>query len=76
MQVTAIGLDITKRVLQIRGLDAAGTAVVRRKPRRAELLQFFTHLAQMPDRFTLRDDATVCHSLLEPSSLCWLPCSE
>jgi transposase len=32
-------------VLQIHGVDAVGTVVVRRKLRRSELLQFFAHLA-------------------------------
>ena len=45
MQATTIGLDIAKRVFQVLGVDAAGAVVVRRKLRRAELLQFFARLA-------------------------------
>jgi len=45
MQVTTIGLDIAKRVFQVHGVDAAGAAVIRKKLRRSELLQFFARLA-------------------------------
>jgi transposase len=45
MQVATMGLDIAKRVFQVHGVDAAGAVVVRRKLRRAELLQFFARLA-------------------------------
>jgi transposase len=45
MQVSTIGLDIAKRVFQVHGVDAAGAAVIRKKLRRSELLQFFTRLA-------------------------------
>jgi transposase len=45
MQVTTIGLDIAKGVFQVHGVDAAGAAVIRKKLRRSELLQFFARLA-------------------------------
>jgi transposase len=45
MQVTTIGLDIAKRVFQVHGVDAAGAALIRKKLRRSELLQFFARLA-------------------------------
>jgi transposase len=45
MQVTTIGLDIAKRVFQVHGVDAADAAVIRKKLRRSELLQFFARLA-------------------------------
>jgi transposase len=45
MQVSTIGLDIAKRVFQVHGVDAAGAAVIRKKLRRSELLQFFARLA-------------------------------
>jgi hypothetical protein len=36
-EVTTIGLDIGKRVLQAHGADATGRAVLRRKLRREEV---------------------------------------
>jgi transposase len=39
--VTTIGLDIAKHVFQVHGADDAGAVVIRRKLRRAEILQFF-----------------------------------
>jgi transposase len=45
MQVTTIGLDIAKRVFQVHGVDASAAAVIRKKLRRSELLQFFARLA-------------------------------
>ena len=43
-KVITIGLDIAKHVFQVHGVDEAGTVVIRRKLRRAEILQFFEAL--------------------------------
>jgi transposase len=43
-EVTTIGLDLAKRVFQAHGVDAAGTVVLERQMRRAELLRFFGKL--------------------------------
>ena len=43
-EVTTIGLDIGKRVLQAHGADATGRAVLRRKLRREEVSAFFAEL--------------------------------
>ena len=43
-KVITIGLDIAKHVFQVHGVDKAGTVVIRRKLRRAEILQFFEAL--------------------------------
>ena len=43
-KVITIGLDIAKHVFQVHGVDEAGTVVIRRKLRRAEILQFFEGL--------------------------------
>jgi transposase len=43
-EVTTIGLDIGKRVLQAHGADATGHAVLQRKLRREEVLAFFAKL--------------------------------
>jgi transposase len=43
-EVTTIGLDIGKRVLQAHGADATGRAVLQRKLRREEVLAFFAKL--------------------------------
>jgi transposase len=41
---TTIGLDLAKNVLQVHGIDAAGKVVLRRKLRRAAVLDFFAAL--------------------------------
>jgi transposase len=43
-KATTIGLDLAKSVFQVHGIDAAGGVVLRRKLRRAELLEFFAAL--------------------------------
>jgi hypothetical protein len=44
MQITTIGLDIAKNVLQVHGIDAAEKVVVRKQLRRGQMLAFFTAL--------------------------------
>lgn len=44
-EVTTIGLDIAKHVFQVHGVDACGEAVLRRRLRRSEVLDFFEGLA-------------------------------
>lgn len=44
MEISTIGLDISKRVFQIHGVDAAGQVVLRRRLRRGEVLGFFEGL--------------------------------
>ncbi len=45
MQVITIGLDLSKRVFQVHGVDESGAPVVRRRLRRSEVLPFFSALA-------------------------------
>jgi transposase len=40
-QVTTIGLDLAKNVLQVHGVDAEGAVVVRKQLRRSDVLRFF-----------------------------------
>src|SRR5215213_6009855 len=42
--VTTVGLDLAKHVFQVHGTDAAGSVVVRRRLRRADVLSFFASL--------------------------------
>jgi len=44
MQATRIGLDIAKNLFQVHGVDAHGKTMIRKRPRRAELLPFFAQL--------------------------------
>ena len=41
MQAITIGLDLAKHWFQVHGVDAAGKIVVRRRLRRAEVVEFF-----------------------------------
>jgi transposase len=43
-EITAIGLDIAKRVFQVHGADSSGRTVVQRKLRREEVVAFFAKL--------------------------------
>jgi hypothetical protein len=40
MQITTIGLDIAKNVLQVHGIDAAEKVVVRKQLRRGQVMKF------------------------------------
>ena len=42
--VVTIGLDIAKSVFQVRGIDAAGEVVIRRRLTRSKVLEFFAGL--------------------------------
>ena len=45
MDVTTIGIDLAKHVFQVHAVDAAGSVVVRRALRRAQVLPFFAKLS-------------------------------
>lgn len=45
MQVNTIGLDLSKTVFQVHGVDGAGAVVVRKRLRRSQVLGFFAGLA-------------------------------
>jgi hypothetical protein len=40
-EITTVGLDLAKNVFQVHGADGAGRAVLRKKLRRAQVLEFF-----------------------------------
>ena len=44
-KVITIGLDIAQHVFQVHGVDAGGSAVIRQKLRRAEVLRSFEGMA-------------------------------
>src|SRR5262245_28122842 len=43
-EITTIGLDLAKHVFQVHGVDAEGTAVLRKQLRRGQVLAFFSKL--------------------------------
>ncbi|MCP5076230.1 MAG: transposase, partial [Rhodobacteraceae bacterium] len=43
-EITTVGLDLAKSVFQVHGSDGAGRAVLRKKLRRAQVLEFFGKL--------------------------------
>lgn len=43
-EITAVGLDLAKHVFQVHGIDAEGTAVLRKQLRRGQVLAFFRKL--------------------------------
>ena len=45
MDVTTIGIDLAKHVFQVHAVDAAGSVVVRKALRRAQVLPFFAKLS-------------------------------
>ncbi len=42
--ITTVGLDLAKNVFQVHGADGAGRAVLRKKLRRSQVLEFFSQL--------------------------------
>lgn len=40
--IATIGLDLAKNVFQVHCVDGVGNVVIRRQPRRSEVLKFFT----------------------------------
>ncbi len=44
-KVTTIGLDLSKRVFQVHGVDASGEVVIRRCLRRSQVVTYFSRLA-------------------------------
>ncbi len=45
MQITTIGLDLAKNVMQVHGIDVGGNPVLRKKLRRADVIRFFAELS-------------------------------
>src|SRR6056297_1772719 len=43
-EITTVGLDLAKNVFQVHGADGSGRAVLRKKLRRAQVLEFFAQL--------------------------------
>ncbi|SNT71514.1 hypothetical protein SAMN05444959_10222 [Paracoccus seriniphilus] len=43
-EIITVGLDLAKNVFQVHGADGAGRAVVRKKLRRGQVLDFFSQL--------------------------------
>ena len=43
-EIITVGLDLAKNVFQVHGADGAGQAVLRKKLRRAQVLEFFSQL--------------------------------
>ena len=44
MNITTVGLDLAKNVLQVHGVDARGKVVLRKQLRRAQVAPFFANL--------------------------------
>lgn len=43
-EIITVGLDLAKSVFQVHGADGAGRAVLRKKLRRGQVLEFFSRL--------------------------------
>ena len=48
MQVTALGIDLAKNVLQVHGCDANGRALLRKRLARRRVLSFLANLPRCP----------------------------
>ncbi len=44
LEITTVGLDLAKHVLQVHGADASGRAMLRKRLRRSQVLEFFAEL--------------------------------
>jgi transposase len=61
MQLVRIGLDVAKNVFQVHGVDGDGAVVLRRKLRRAEMLDFFGQLPPLSSALRLAAPRTIGH---------------
>jgi transposase len=43
-EIITVGLDLAKNVFQVHGADSAGRAILRKKLRRGQVLEFFDQL--------------------------------
>lgn len=43
-EIVTVGLDLAKDVFQVHGADSKGSAILRKKLRRAHVLEFFAEL--------------------------------
>ena len=43
-QISIVGIDLAKSVMQVHGVDAAGAVVVQRRLRRGQVMGFFARL--------------------------------
>ena len=43
-EIITVGLDLAKNVFQVHGADSAGRAILRKKLRRGQILEFFSQL--------------------------------
>lgn len=46
-EITTVGLDLAKNVFQAHGADASGKAILRKKLRRDQVLDFFAQLCRL-----------------------------
>ena len=44
MNITAVGIDLAKNVVQVHGVDARGKIALRRQLRRDQVVPFFANL--------------------------------
>lgn len=44
-EIITVGLDLAKNVFQVHGADSAGRAILRKKLRRGQVLEFFGQLS-------------------------------
>ncbi len=44
LEITTVGLDLAKHVFQVHGADASGRAMLRKRLRRSQVLEFFAQL--------------------------------
>jgi len=44
MKITTVGIDLAKSVFQVHGVTERGKALLRKQPKRSEMLKFFTNL--------------------------------
>ncbi len=61
MQVTTVGLDLAKNVMQVHEVDATGKPILRKKLRRAEVIAFFTGCRLVSSAWELAQVRTTGH---------------
>jgi transposase len=69
--ITTIGLDITKSVFQVHGIDAGGQVIVRRQLKRRHVLMSDRHRSlRVVAPLVARAPGTWSHCAVDPTGLC------
>ncbi len=62
MPTMTVGLDLAKHVFQVHAVDETGKAIIRKKLRRSEVLEFFQSLSPCLIAWRLAEQLIIGHA--------------